>query len=85
MIATRMKGVSSMDVDSARNIEAETASGERSKPLRLKCDPVKLPKIPYEKPRILSPEELSPEVKSGVQDFFRERYHKIMKQWRKNK
>ena len=69
----------------ASNVTAgDAGSTKASKPLRLRCDPSKLPKPPYEQPVVKKLSEMSKQAVVELKDFYYAQQCKRRTQWIKN-
>ena len=69
----------------ASNVTAgDAGSTKASKPLRLRCDPSKLPKPPYEQPVVKKLSEMSKQAVVELKDFYYAQKFKRRTQWIKN-
>lgn len=66
----------SMDENGAGSIATPERSDGKSKRLRLKCDPARLPDPPLAQPKVKKISELSKEAAIQVKDFYREQKYK---------
>ena len=69
----------------ASNVTAgDAGSTKAAKPLRLRCDPSKLPKPPYEQPVVKKLSEMSKQAVVELKDFYYAQKFKRGTQWIKN-
>lgn len=69
----------------ASNVTAGDAESiKTSKPLRLRCNPSKLPEPPYQKPVVKKPWELSKQAVVELKDFYYAQKFKRKTLWLKN-
>ena len=69
----------------ASNVTAgDAGSTKASKPLKLRCDPSKLPKPPYEQPVVKKLSEMSKQAVVELKDFYYAQKFKRGTQWIKN-
>ena len=69
----------------ASNVTAgDAGSTKASKPLRLRCDPSRLPEPPLERPKIKKLSEMSKEAVIELKDFYYAQKFKRRTQWIKN-
>ena len=76
------------NVSNGGGVSKETAgdagSTKASKPLRLKCNPSRLPEPPLERPKIKKLSEMSKEAVIELKDFYYAQKFKRRTQWIKN-
>lgn len=69
--------------DASSVTDGDAGSAKASKPLRLRCDPSRLPEPPYQKPVVKKPWELSKQAMLEVGDFFYAQRQKRRTKWLK--
>ena len=69
----------------ASNVTAgDAGSTKASKPLKLRCDPSRLPKPPYEQPAVKKLSEMSKQAVVELKDFYYAQKFKRKTLWLKN-
>ena len=70
--------------DVSKETAGDAGSTKASKPLRLKCDPSRLPEPPYEQPEVKKLSEMSKQAVVELKDFYYAQKFKRQTQWIKN-
>lgn len=70
--------------DASKETAGDAGSIKASKPLRLRCDPSRLPEPPYEQPAVKKLSEMSKQAVVELKDFYYAQKFKRRTQWIKN-
>ena len=68
----------------SKETAGDAGSTKASKPLKLRCDPSRLPEPPYEQPEVKKLSEMSKQAVVELKDFYYAQKFKRRTQWIKN-
>lgn len=65
-----------MSTTNSEDVQDTGTSTRSKKSCRLLCDPLKVPKVPYSKPKVLKIREMSRDCAMQVSDYFQKRHER---------